>query len=58
MKLTTQIVLSDAEFGKRTRQATCEMTGEKATLKNLLGDESPVPVLPKPESRANWFSKL
>lgn len=30
-----QRVLSEAELGKRTRQASWEMIGEKPTLKNL-----------------------
>ena len=53
-----QSVLSEDELGKRMRQAACEMTCPKATLKNLVGAESPVPVAPHPEMRACWFSKV
>lgn len=53
-----QRVLSEDELGKRMRQAVCEMIGEKATLKNLIGAESPVPVAPQPETRAIWFSNV
>ena len=46
-------VLDEAELGKRKRQAFCEMIGAVDTLKFLIGDESPVPVVPQPEKRAN-----
>lgn len=46
-------VFDEAELGKRKRQAFCEIIGAFDTLKNLTGDESPVPVVPKPEKRAN-----
>lgn len=53
-----QSVRSDEELGKRMRQAACEMIGPKATLKNLIGADSPPPVVPHPEILPCWFSKV
>lgn len=52
-----QSVRSDDEFGKRMRQAACEMTRPTAVCRFLIGEASPPPVDPHPEMRASRFSK-